>query len=108
MASAHAEMDNIEDFKIPEDTAYYPIDDKTFSLASKMCKGNKELFIIGTEPEYDCEGNFHFYIPEKFLSFINQEIPDIHYRLNLDKKEKKVKIIIDENDNFIFDIKGEN
>ncbi|RMD46485.1 MAG: penicillin-binding protein, partial [Aquificota bacterium] len=112
MASAHANMDNIEDFKIPENTAYYPINDKTFSLASKNCEGNKELFIIGTEPEYDCKGNFVFYIPEKFSTFLKENIPPLNIKINpdlkLNKKDKQVKIIIDENDNFIFDIKGEN
>ncbi|WP_211325033.1 penicillin-binding protein 1A [Hydrogenothermus marinus] len=76
MATAHANIDKVEDFKFPDDTAYYPINEKTFSLSDGICDYKKELFIIGTEPEYDCEGNFRFYIPDKFLTFLNEDIPE--------------------------------
>ena len=107
MAAAHASFENIPDFKIPEGTAYYPINEKSFSLSDGICKQKKMLFVIGTEPDYNCSGNFEFYIPDKFLTFLNFDIPQL--KINLDKinteEPKEVKIL--NNKDFIFDIKGD-
>ncbi|EDP73960.1 hypothetical protein HG1285_07093, partial [Hydrogenivirga sp. 128-5-R1-1] len=57
--------------------------------------------------DYNCSGNFEFYIPDKFLTFLNFDIPQL--KINLDKinteEPKEVKIL--NNKDFIFDIKGD-
>ncbi len=107
MAAAHASLENIPDFTIPEGTAYYPINEESFSLSNKSCNSKEMLFVIGTEPDYDCFGNFKIYIPDKFLTFLDFDIPQLKINLNKINTEESKEVKILNNKDFIFDIKGD-
>ncbi len=52
-----------EDFDIPEGVIPVPIDPKTKLIANKNCPGENILFINGTQPELDCDGEIAVVIP---------------------------------------------
>ncbi len=57
MAAAHAGK-KVSNFPIPRGVAYVPIDPETNLIANPTCPGKYMLFIAGTAPDIDCEGNF--------------------------------------------------
>ncbi len=56
MASAHAGQ-KVPNFPIPEGDVYVPIDPITNLVANETCPGEYVLFVRGTAPDIDCEGN---------------------------------------------------
>ncbi len=57
MASAHAGQ-KVSDFPVPEGDIYIPIDPISNLIANETCPGKYILFVEGTAPDIDCEGNF--------------------------------------------------
>ncbi|RMD45154.1 MAG: PBP1A family penicillin-binding protein, partial [Aquificota bacterium] len=56
MAATHAGK-KVSDFPVPEGDIYVPIDPYTNLVATDVCPGEKILFVKGTAPDIDCEGN---------------------------------------------------
>ena len=56
MATAHTDKE-IPGFTHSPNTYYLPIDLSTRAIATENCRAKKILFIKGTEPMIDCEGN---------------------------------------------------
>jgi penicillin-binding protein 1A len=52
-----------EDFDIPDGVIPVPIDPKTRLIANKHCPGENILFINGTQPELNCDGEIDVVIP---------------------------------------------
>ncbi|WP_457644115.1 penicillin-binding protein 1A [Persephonella sp.] len=96
MATAHTD-EEIPDFQLPEGVAYVPIDPETRLVANDHCPGEEILFIIGTEPEVDCDGNF--VVENSKIEQIKEifDIPDMKNKIDTPEK------MIDNNDSFIFD-----
>ncbi|WP_425480267.1 penicillin-binding protein 1A [Persephonella marina] len=96
MATAHTD-EEISDFQLPEGVAYVPIDPETRLVANDHCPGEEILFIIGTEPEVDCDGNL--VVENSKIDQIKEifDIPDMKNKIDTPEK------MIDNNDNFIFD-----
>ncbi|NPA54401.1 MAG: PBP1A family penicillin-binding protein [Aquificae bacterium] len=57
MASAHAGK-KVRNFPLPRGVVYVPIDPHTNLIANEICPGRYILFVRGTAPDIDCEGNF--------------------------------------------------
>ena len=56
MAAAHSGK-KVADFPIPRGDIYVPIDPETNLVANETCPGKYILFVRGTAPDIDCEGN---------------------------------------------------
>ncbi|WP_457623931.1 penicillin-binding protein 1A [Persephonella sp.] len=56
MATAHADRE-VAEFDITENTVYIPIDTTTNTVSDGICENKEILFIKGTEPRIDCQGN---------------------------------------------------
>jgi len=56
MATAHADRE-VAEFDITENTVYIPIDTTTNTISDGICESKDILFIKGTEPRIDCQGN---------------------------------------------------
>ncbi|WP_456393199.1 penicillin-binding protein 1A [Persephonella sp.] len=56
MATAHADRE-VAEFDITENTIYIPIDTTTNTVSDGICENKEILFIKGTEPRIDCQGN---------------------------------------------------
>ncbi len=97
MATAHTD-EEIPDFQLPEGVAYVPIDPETRLIANENCPGEEILFVIGTEPEVDCDGNF--VVENSKINEIKEifDIPEI--KNNVETLDK----IRDNKDSFIFDV----
>ncbi len=98
MATAHTD-EEIPDFPLPEGVAYVPINPETRLVANDHCPGEDILFVIGTEPEVDCDGNF--VVRNSKLEQLKElfDIPEIDNKKEIDTPVK----MRDNNDNFIFD-----
>ncbi len=108
MATAHANIEDMKDFPTTPNTDYYPINENTQSISNGTCEEEKLLFKIGTEPEYDCSGNFLIFLPEKFKTdILSQNIPALK-KFKAKAIEKEGKIINNQPEDFIFDIKEVN
>jgi len=56
MATAHADRE-LAEFDTTENTVYIPIDMATNTVSNGICENKEILFIKGTEPRIDCQGN---------------------------------------------------
>ncbi len=91
MGTIYAEK-KAEDFDIAEGVIPVPIDPNTRLIANKHCPGEKILFVNGTQPELDCDGEIAVVIPPiedvdfgGELDFYNEDITIPS------KKEKKAE-----------------
>ncbi len=82
-----------EDFDIPDGVIPVPIDPKTRLIANKHCPGEEILFVNGTQPELDCDGEIAVVIPPiedvdfgGELDFYNEDL------ISYPKKEIKPEI----------------
>ncbi len=98
MATIYADKEAL-DFPLPEGVMYVPIDPETHLLANEHCPGKEILFIMGTEPDIDCEGNVAVPIPP----LDEVDIPDISMDNNI-KSNRKTEEKEEGKDNFIFDL----